>query len=112
VASDEQEGDFGMTTGLQKSAQEQLRNFVESIERLQEEAKGISADIRDKMAEAKAVGFDVKILREVLKLRKKSETEREEAESILEVYLAALDMLPVQRDLLDPVPYESPQLVS
>lgn len=80
-----------MTT-LQASTQAQLRQFVEQIERLEEEKRGLAADIRDKMVEAKAVGFDVKAIREVLKLRRKSKHEREEAEAMLDVYLHALGM--------------------
>lgn len=78
---------------LQASAQKQLRQFVEQIERLEEEKRQISADIRDKYLEAKGVGFDVKIIRQVIKLRRKDKTEREEEQSILEVYLHALGML-------------------
>ncbi|MEW5963942.1 MAG: DUF2312 domain-containing protein [Pseudomonadota bacterium] len=78
---------------LQASAQKQLRQLVEQIERLEEEKKALSGDIRDKYAEAKAVGFDVKALRTIVRMRKKSKTERQEEESILEVYLHALGML-------------------
>lgn len=78
---------------LPNSSQQQLRQFVEQIERLEEEKKAIADDIRDKFAEAKAVGFDVKTLRQVVRLRKKSRTEREEAESVLDTYLHALGML-------------------
>ncbi len=81
-----------MTT-LQASAQKQLRQLVEQIERLEEEKKALAADIRDKYLEAKGVGFDPKILRQVVRLRKQSMTEREEQESVLEVYLHALGML-------------------
>jgi uncharacterized protein (UPF0335 family) len=81
-----------MTT-LQGAAQNQLRQFVEQIERLEEEKKAIADDIRDKFAEAKAVGFDVKALRQVLRLRKKSQSDRQEEEAILETYLHALGML-------------------
>lgn len=81
-----------MTT-LQASAQNQLRQFIEQIERLEEEKKQIASDIRDKYLEAKAVGFDVKALRQIVRLRKKSQTERQEEESILEVYMHALGML-------------------
>ncbi len=81
-----------MTT-LQGSAQNQLRQFVEQIERLEQEKKSIADDIRDKYAEAKALGFDVKALRQIVRLRKKSQTERQEEESILEVYMHALGML-------------------
>ena len=81
-----------MTT-LQSSAQKQLQQLIEQIERLEEEKKALSGDIRDKFAEAKAMGFDVKIMRKVISLRKKSRTEREEEDSILSVYLHALGML-------------------
>ena len=78
---------------LQASAQKQLRQFVEQIERLEEEKKQLASDIRDKFLEAKATGFDVKALRKNISLRKKSDSEREEEESILEVYMHALGML-------------------
>lgn len=81
-----------MTT-LQASAQNQLRQFVEQIERLEEEKKALAGDLRDKYLEAKAVGFDVKALRQIVRLRKKSQTERQEEEGILEVYMHALGML-------------------
>ena len=90
---------------LQGAAQNQLRQFVEQIERLEEEKKALSDDIRDKFAEAKAVGFDVKALRQVLRLRKKSKTDRQEEEAILEVYLHALGML-------DGGPSESPMMAA
>ena len=81
-----------MTT-LQASAQNQLRQLVEQIERLEEEKKALAGDIRDKYLEAKGVGFDVKALRQIIRLRKKSQTERQEEEGILEVYMHALGML-------------------
>jgi len=81
-----------MTT-LQSSTQEQLRQFIEQIERLEEEKKEISDNIRDKIAEAKSVGFDVKALRQILKLRQKSKDDRDEEEAILATYLHALGMI-------------------
>lgn len=81
-----------MTT-LQAAAQNQLRQFVEQIERLEEEKKALAADIRDKYLEAKGVGFDVKALRQIVRMRKKSQQERQEEETILDVYLHALGML-------------------
>ncbi|MFZ4806688.1 MAG: DUF2312 domain-containing protein [Hyphomicrobiaceae bacterium] len=81
-----------MTT-LQQSAQAHLRQMVEQIERLEEEKKALAGDIRDKYAEAKAVGFDVKVLRQVIRLRKKSQTDRQEEEAVLTTYLHALGML-------------------
>lgn len=81
-----------MTT-LQASAQNQLRQLVEQIERLEEEKKALAGDIRDKFAEAKAMGFDIKVLRKVVSLRKKSKTDRDEEEAILTTYLHALGMV-------------------
>ncbi len=88
---------------LQVSAQKQLRQFVEQIERLEEEKKQVASDIRDKYTEAKAVGFDVKALRQIVRLRKKSNEERQEEETILEVYMHALGMLdgPVDESAVD-----------
>ena len=81
-----------MTT-LQASAQKQLRQFIEQIERLEEEKKQTASDIRDKYLECKAVGFDVKAVRKIISLRKKSQAERQEEQGILDVYLHALGML-------------------
>ncbi len=73
-------------------AGDQLRTFVERIERLEEEKKVISDDIKDVYAEAKGNGFDVAILRKVVTLRKKQPHEREEEEAVLDLYLHALGM--------------------
>ncbi len=81
-----------MTT-LQVSAQKQLRQLIEQVERLEEEKKALAGDIRDKFAEAKAMGFDIKIMRKVISLRKKSATDRQEEDAVLAVYLHALGML-------------------
>lgn len=81
---------------LQASAQQQLRQFVEQIERLEEEKKAAAADITDKYAEAKAVGFDPKILRKIVALRKKSQAERTEEEALMDTYLHALGMTPIE----------------
>jgi uncharacterized protein (UPF0335 family) len=74
-------------------AKDHLRAFVERIERLEEEKKAIADDVRDVYAEAKANGFDVKALRNVVRLRKQDVDERKEQEAILETYLHALGML-------------------
>ena len=74
-------------------AKDQLKAFVERVERLEEEKKTLSDDIRDVYAEAKANGFDVKALRSVVRLRKQDVEERKEQEAILETYLQALGML-------------------
>lgn len=73
-------------------AADQLRAFIERVERLEEEKKVISDDIKDVYAEAKGNGFDVKILRKVVSLRKKQPHEREEEEAVLDLYLHALGM--------------------
>ena len=77
---------------IQESAAHQLRQYIEQIERMDEEKKAISDDIRDKFAEAKSAGFDVKVMRQVLKLRKKSSDERDEEQAVLDTYLHALNM--------------------
>ena len=74
-------------------AQDQLKAFVERVERLEEEKKAIADDIRDVYSEAKGNGFDVKTLRKVVALRKVDINERKEQEAILETYLHALGML-------------------
>lgn len=73
-------------------AKDRLRSLIERIERLEEEKKGISNDIRDVFAEAKSAGFDVKIMRVVLKLRKMNAADRDEQENLTELYRKALDM--------------------
>lgn len=79
-------------------ARDQLRAFVERIERLTEEKKTIADDIKDVYGEAKSMGFDVKILRKVIALRKKDEQERLEEDLILDTYLHALGMAPAPDD--------------
>ena len=74
-------------------AKDQLKAFVERVERLEEEKKAIADDIRDVYAEAKGNGFDVKSLRIVVRLRKQDINERKEQEAILETYLHALGMI-------------------
>ncbi len=75
-------------------AREQLRQLVERIERLEEEKQAIAADIREVYAEAKALGFDTRVMRKVIAMRKKDPQEREEEEAMLALYLQALGMLP------------------
>jgi uncharacterized protein (UPF0335 family) len=75
-------------------AREQLKAIVERIERLEEEKKSISDDIRDVFAEAKANGFDTKVLRQVIRIRKQDLAERQEQETVLDLYLHALGMIP------------------
>jgi uncharacterized protein (UPF0335 family) len=73
-------------------AADQLKAFIERIERLEEEKAGISGDIKDVYAEAKGNGFDTKVLRKIVALRKRDHAERQEEEAILELYLQALGM--------------------
>ena len=73
-------------------AGEQLRSLVERIERLEEERSGIAGDIRDIYAEAKASGFDVKTMRQVIRLRKMEKADRDEQEALLDLYRHALGM--------------------
>lgn len=74
-------------------ARDQLRSIVERIERLEEEKKAISDDVRDVYAEAKGNGYDVKALRTIIRMRKQDADERAEQEAVLDVYLQALGMI-------------------
>ena len=74
-------------------AKDQLKAFVERVEKLEEEKKAISDDLRDVFAESKASGFDVKALRAIIRLRKLDANEREEQDAILATYMHALGML-------------------
>ena len=76
------------------SSREHLRSFIERVERLEEEKKAIADDIREVFAEAKTMGFDLKALRTIIRMRKQEPHKREEEEAILTTYLAALGMLP------------------
>lgn len=85
-------------TSIEDVAQDQLRSFVERIERLEEEEKTVRDDKKDVYAEAKGNGYDTKILRRVIQLRKKDANERAEEEAILDLYLQALGMTPGTRE--------------
>jgi uncharacterized protein (UPF0335 family) len=74
-------------------AKGQLKAIIERIERLEEEKKTISDDIKDVYGEAKGSGFDVKVLRTIIRMRKQDADERQEQETILETYMQALGML-------------------
>ena len=74
-------------------AQDQLRAFIERIERMEEEKAAIATDIKEIYAEAKGNGFDTKILRKIVGIRKQDANERMEQEAILELYMAALGMI-------------------
>jgi uncharacterized protein (UPF0335 family) len=78
---------------IQGTTRDQLRAFVERIERLEEEKAALAGDIREVYAEAKAMGFDAKTLRTVVRLRKQDLQERQEQEALLATYLVALGMV-------------------
>ena len=73
-------------------AADRLRSLVDRIERLEEERKALSSDIKDIYAEAKSAGFDVKVLRQLIRIRKQEAAEVEEQETLLDVYRRALGM--------------------
>jgi len=73
-------------------AADRLRSLVERIERLEEERKALGNDIKDIYAEAKSAGFDVKVLRQLIRIRKQEAAEVEEQETLLDVYRRALGM--------------------
>ena len=74
------------------TADERLRLLIERIERLEEEKKGVSDDIKDVYLEAKSAGFDVKAMKAVVRLRKLERQEREEQEAMIELYKASLGL--------------------
>lgn len=79
-----------MTESMDTAAAEQLRSFVERIERLEEEKQNLMADIKDVYGEAKSMGYDVKILRKLIAMRKKQAHELEEEEQLLTLYRMAV----------------------
>lgn len=79
----------GDNTGL---AVDRLRSIIERVERLEEEKKALGSDIKDIFAEAKSAGFDVKVLRELIKIRKEDPAKVEEQEMLMDVYRRALGM--------------------
>lgn len=74
-------------------AADRLKSFVERIERLEEEKRGLQEDIKEVYAEAKGTGFDTKIIRQIIRLRKMDKADRQEQEAILELYKEALGMV-------------------
>ena len=73
-------------------AADALKQAIDRIERLEEEKKALSGDIKDVYAQAKSQGFDPKIIRQIVRLRKVERSEREEAEQLLDLYMAAIGM--------------------
>jgi uncharacterized protein (UPF0335 family) len=89
---DTRQGDVG---GI---AADHLKSFIDRIERLEEEKKALAEDIKDVYAEAKGTGFDPKIIRKIISRRKRDQADIDEEETILELYLRALGMLPAGDD--------------
>jgi uncharacterized protein (UPF0335 family) len=79
-------------TSINQTTAAQLKSLIERIERLEEEKKALSEDISDVYGEAKGTGFDVKVLRKIIALRKQDLSERKEQDALLETYMAALGM--------------------
>ena len=77
---------------MAESTDDRLRLLIERVERLEEEKKGIADDIRDVYSEAKAVGYDSKIMRQIVRLRKMKPDDRSEMEMLLDTYKAALGL--------------------
>ena len=77
---------------MANATDDRLRLLIERIERLEEEKKGIADDVKDVYAEAKAVGYDVKIIRQIVRLRKMKPDDRAEMEALLDTYKAALGL--------------------
>ena len=77
-------------------AANQLKAYIERIERLEEEKRAITQDIREVYSEAKGTGFDPKIMRQIVKLRKIERSERQEQEALLELYMTALETSTVE----------------
>ena len=73
-------------------AKDQLKSFINRIERLEEERAALSADIKEVYSEAKGTGFDTKIMRQVIRMRKLDKADFQEQEAILDLYLTAMDM--------------------
>ena len=83
---------------MAENTDDRLRLLIERVERLEEEKKGIQDDIKDVYGEAKGTGFDTKILRKVIQIRKQDKDERMEQEAILDTYLQALGMIELPPD--------------
>ncbi|MFT9381539.1 DUF2312 domain-containing protein [Gluconobacter sp. P5B12] len=73
-------------------AADRLRSIIERVERLEEERKALAGDIKDIFSEAKSAGFDVKVIKQIIRLRKQEPAEVEEQETLLDIYRRALGM--------------------
>ena len=83
---------FGSPMAKSGFAKDQLKSFINRIERLEEERAALSADIREVYSEAKGTGFDTKIMRQVIRMRKLDKADFQEQEAMLDLYLTAMDM--------------------
>ncbi|MBI1405677.1 MAG: DUF2312 domain-containing protein [Caulobacter sp.] len=83
-------GDTATVDVLNATAQTQLRTVIERIERLEEDKAGVMADLKEVYAEAKGNGFDTKILRKVVRMRKQDKASRQEEEALIDLYLSAI----------------------
>jgi len=75
-------------------AAERLKSFIERIERLEEEKRALAEDVKEVYSEAKGAGFDIKTMRQIVRLRRMDEQDRDEQEALLDTYMRALGMLP------------------
>ncbi|AQT06365.1 hypothetical protein AA14337_3287 [Acetobacter malorum DSM 14337] len=82
----------GEDTAVGGIAADRLRSIIERVERLEEERKALAGDIKDIFTEAKSAGFDVKVIRQIIRLRKQEPSEVEEQETLLDIYRRALGM--------------------
>lgn len=78
---------------MENESKNQLMAFIERIERLEEDKKAVSEDIKDIYTEAKSAGFESKIIRKIVSLRRKTKEQRQEEESLLETYMASIGMI-------------------
>jgi uncharacterized protein (UPF0335 family) len=86
---DQPDDDRAATGGI---AADRLRSIIERVERLEEERKALASDIKDIFAEAKSAGFDVKVIRQIIRIRRQEPAEVEEQETLLDIYRRALGM--------------------
>ena len=89
AAHDDPAGDRAATGGI---SADRLRSIIERVERLEEERRALGSDIKDVFAEAKSAGFDVKVIRQIIRIRRQEPAEVEEQESLLDTYRRALGM--------------------
>ena len=89
---DDEFGGSGHNSTIGGVAADRLRSIIERVERLEEERKALGSDIKDIFAEAKSAGFDVKVIRQIIRIRKQEPADVQEFESLLEIYRRALGL--------------------